>query len=129
MLGRQMLKDATNLLLALLIGITVGALCGAVILLISTHELVWNNTALHWGLLYGALIGGIGVPVAHLFLLRKVGLRRAFIPALVGSLVGGMLGAIADPFWAMVLGIAGFSTTVVLVARGKLHRWATPRSR
>ena len=62
-------------------------------------------------------VGGIGVPVAHLFLLRKVGLRRAFIPALVGTLVGGMLGAIADPFWAMVLGIAGFSTTVVLVLR------------
>ena len=44
MLGRQMLKDATNPLLALLIGIIVGALCGAVILLISTHERVWNNT-------------------------------------------------------------------------------------
>jgi hypothetical protein len=119
----QMLRDATNLLLALFIGIICGALCGVIILPISlyraTHELVWSTSVLHWGLLYGALIGVVCVPAAYLFSLRKSGFRSAFIPALAGTLAGGIFGAIANPFWAMVSGIAGFSIAVILVARRK----------
>jgi hypothetical protein len=74
---------------------------------------------LHWGLLYGALIGGFAVPIAHLFLLRKIGLKKAFVPALVGTLTGGFLGAIVNPFWAMVSGILGFSFAVIFVASRK----------
>ncbi len=117
----SMLKDATNLLLALLIGIVGGALCGGIILPISlyrsTHELMWSTSVLYWGLLYGAIIGGLGVPAAHLFLLRKIGFGKAFVPALIGTLVGGIFGSIANPFWAMVSGIVGFSIAVVFVAR------------
>jgi hypothetical protein len=127
----SMLRDATNLLLALLIGIIGGALCGAIILTISlykpTHELLWSTSVLYWGLLYGAIIGGLGVPAAHLLLLRKIGFRKAFFPALVGTLVGGIFGSIANPFWAMVSGIVGFSIAVVFVARRKTE--ALPSSR
>jgi hypothetical protein len=116
-----MLRDATNLLLALLIGIIGGAFCGALILPISlyrsTHELVWSTSVLYWGLLYGAIIGGLGVPAAHFLLLRKIGFRKAFVPALVGTLIGGIFGALANPFWAMLSGIVGFSIAVVFLAR------------
>jgi hypothetical protein len=116
-----MLKNQTNLLLAILIGIVGGAFCGAMILPISlwrtTRELEFS--VLGWGSLYGATIGAFSVSVAYLFVLRKTGLKRAFVPSLAGTLVGGFLGAIVAPFWAMVSGVLGFSFAVIWIASRK----------
>jgi hypothetical protein len=118
-----MLKNAANFLLAVLIGIVGGAFCGAIIFPISlwrtTRELNWEFSVLGWGFLYGATIGAFSVSVAYLFVLRKTGLKRAFVPSLAGTLVGGFLGAIVAPFWAMVSGILGFSFAVIWIASRK----------
>lgn len=77
----------------------------------TTRELNLESSVLRWGFLYGATVGAFSMSVAYRFVLRKTGFKRAFVPSLAGTLVGGFLGAIVAPFWAMVSGILGFSPT------------------
>ena len=118
-----MLKRAANLLLAVPIGIVGGAFCGGAILsfafLTPTNKAAywtWTPSVLRWGLLYGGLNGAVVVPVAYLVLLQKIGLKKPLLPALVSTLVGGLLGAILGPGWAVLTGILGFLAGLAFVA-------------
>jgi hypothetical protein len=105
--------------LSVLLGVICGGICGAVIL--SFGALIgrsgstgteyfgyWDASLIWLGLLYGGFFGLFVAPLAYLLLVRKLGLQKAFWPALIGTLTGGLAGAIAGPPLAVVTGISGF---------------------
>ena len=107
------------LILSVLLGILGGAILGAVILSFggfigrsgnTGEEFVgyWNIATVWLGCLYGGLFGMIAAPIAYLTLIRKIGLRKAWLPAATGTLVGGLVGAVVGPPSAAFVGVAGF---------------------
>ena len=78
--------------------------------------MTWTPSVLRWGFLYGGLIGAFVVPLAYLVLLQKIGLKKPFAPALVGTLVGGFLGATLGSGWEVLGGILGFLAGLAFVA-------------
>jgi hypothetical protein len=105
--------------LSLLLGIICGGTSGIAIL--SFGALIgrsgstgteyfgyWDSSLLFLGFLYGGLLGSLAAPLAYVLLVRKIGLRKAFWPALVGTLAGALAGAIASPPLAVLTGILGF---------------------
>jgi hypothetical protein len=106
-------------ILSVTLGIVGGGLCGAAILVFGgligrsgttgTEYLGYWDTALVWlGLLYGGFFGAFVGTVAYPLVVRKIGFRKALLPAFVGTLTGGFAGAIAGPPFAVLTGIFGF---------------------
>lgn len=117
--------------LSLLLGIVAGAICGAAILAFGdfigrsgttgTEYLgFWDPAAIPVGLFYGGLFGSIMGPLAYALVVREVGFRKAVLPALLGTIAGGFLGAMAAPPLAVVTGIWGFFAAVFWT-KGKLN--------
>jgi hypothetical protein len=104
---------------SLVLGVAGGAVCGAAILvfgaLIGRSGTTGTEYVGHWepalvqlGLLYGGLFGVFLGPIAYAIVVRKIGFRKALLPAFVGTLVGGFAGAAAGPPLAVLTGISGF---------------------
>ena len=105
--------------LSVLLGMAGGALCGVAILVFgglvgrsqtSGAEYLgyWNIAEVWLGFLYGGLFGAIVAPIAYLIMIRKIGIQRVLLPAFVGTLAGGFLGALVGPPPAVLTGIGGF---------------------
>ena len=47
------------------------------------------------------------VPIAYVTLVRKIGFRKVFLPATMGTLLGGFVGAFGGTPGAILAGIAG----------------------
>jgi hypothetical protein len=107
------------LTLSILLGTLGGAILGAVIL--SFGDLIgrsgstgaefvgyWNIDSVWLGCLYGGLFGTLAAPIAYFTLIHKIGLRKAFLPATTGTLIGGLIGALVGPPSAAFAGVAGF---------------------
>ena len=105
------------------------AVCGAAIL--SFGDLIgrsgdtgtgyvgyWNVASIWLGFLYGGILGALVTPIAYLALVRKIGFRKAFLPATIGTLMGGFVGAVVGPPLAVLTGVVGFFVTI---------RWAVHR--
>jgi hypothetical protein len=116
--GRVALK-VTLVFIAILFGIVGGALCGAAILsfgaLIGRSGSTGTEYVGYWvidlvwlGFLYGGLLGAFVTPIAYVILVKKIGFQKALIPATIGTLLGGFVGAIVGPPFAVVTGVAGF---------------------
>jgi len=114
---------ATAILLSIPLGIVGGAVYGAAIL--SFGDLIgrrgdtgtgyigyWNVASVWLGFLYGGLLGALVTPIAYLALVRKIGFRKAFLPATMGTLLGGFVGAVVGPPLAVVTGVVGFFATI-----------------
>jgi hypothetical protein len=110
---------ATAILLSIPLGIVGGGACGAAIL--SFGDLIgrsgdtgtgyvgyWNVASVWLSFLYGGLLGALVTPIAYVTLVRKVGFQKAFMPATIGTLLGGFLGALVGPPFAVLTGLAGF---------------------
>ena len=106
-------------LLSLLLGIVGGGLCGAVILVFGAfigrsgttgteHFGYWDVAIVPIGLLYGGLFGALVGPLAYALVVRTIGFQKALVPAFVGTIIGGFLGAVAGPPFAVLTGICGF---------------------
>lgn len=118
-LFRKSGKAVAEVCLSCLLGLIVGAACGAVIL--SLGDLVgrsgntgeeysghWNVDTVQLGLLYGGFFGVLVAPVAYILRVHTIGFQRAFAPALVGTLLAGCTGAFVSPPIAAISGISGF---------------------
>jgi hypothetical protein len=122
-LARPALLVVTAVLLSIPLGIVGGAVCGAAIL--SFGDLIgrsgdtgtgyigyWNVASVWLGLLYGGLLGAVVTPIAYLALVRKIGFRKAVLPATIGTLLGGFVGAVVGPPLAVLTGVLGFFVTI-----------------
>jgi hypothetical protein len=107
------------LFVSTLIGILAGAVFGSIFLSFgdligrsgnSGAEFVgsWDVADVWLGCLYGGIFGALAAPIAYLTLVRKIGLRKAFLPATAGTLIGGFIGALVGPPSAAFAGVAGF---------------------
>jgi len=52
--------------------------------------------------------GLLGTPIAYAFQIRKIGVHKALVPAVVATLTGGFAGALAEPPMTALTGITGF---------------------
>jgi len=105
------------------LGIVGGAVCGAAILSFGAligrsgstgteHVGYWVIDLVWLGFLYGGLLGAFVTPIAYVPLVRKIGFQKAFIPATIGTLFGGFVGAIVGPPFAVLTGVAGFFVAI-----------------
>jgi hypothetical protein len=122
-LGR-LANEVGGICLSLFSGIIGGAICGAAILVFgafigrsgTTGEEYfgfWDPAIIPIGLFYGGLFGAIAGLLAYPLLVRKIGFRKAILPAFLGTMVGGFLGAIAGPPFAVLMGIGGFFVALI----------------
>jgi hypothetical protein len=91
---------------AWLLGIVGGGVCGAVLTFVfGIGE--WESTPAGFssvsvycatlGLCFGSLVGALVVPLAYPWFICKIGLWKAFWPAMSGALAGGFLGFLFPP--------------------------------
>lgn len=93
------MKHVVRLIFSIALGIFGGAICGAAILsfgdligrTLSTGDHIghWSVGDLGVGAMYGAPLGAIVALIAYPILVRTIGIRRAIIPATVGTLASG----------------------------------------
>ena len=128
-----------GLLLCVLLGLAGGAICGGAILFFNAfigrsqttgaeYFGYYNPWAIVVGLMYGAPIGAIVTPLAYPLLVRRIGFQKALVPAFAGTLAGGFVGAVVGPLFAVISGVFGFFTALLL-ARLKLGTIASPSNR
>jgi hypothetical protein len=128
----QIAKEIGGNSLSLFSGIVGGAISGATILVFGAfvgrsgttgteYFGYWNPAIIPVGLFYGGLFGAIAGLFAYPFLVRQIGLRKAILPAFVGTIVGGFLGAFVGPGAAVLPGICGFFVALFWT-KIRLHR-------
>jgi hypothetical protein len=140
-IGRPKRLDLEGLVLdavlSMLAGIGAGGLCG---IAIATFASLIGHTArydarvghLDLGLIsvsfaVGMVLGAFISPIAYLTLCRKVGMGKALLPAIVGTLLGGFVGDLWDPLVAVLTGIAGFVVALSWTAyKDSASRRASP---
>jgi len=112
-------KAVGSVFLSLLLGLAGGGICGAAILVFGAfigrsgttgkeYFGYWDPAIVPIGLFYGGLLGAVVGPLAYPFLVRKIGFQKAILPAFLGTMVGGFVGAVAGPPFAVLTGICGF---------------------
>jgi len=121
---RRIGKHVVGLIFSIALGIVGGAICGAAILSFgdligrtgSTGDHVgnWSVGDLAIGAIYGAPLGAIASLIAYPILIPTIGIRRAILPATVGTLAGGFAGCvmIGAPF-GVPTGVMGFFAALV----------------
>lgn len=117
-------KHVVRLILSIALGILGGAICGAAILSFgdligrtgSTGDHIgnWSVGDLQIGAIYGAPLGAIVALIAYPILVRTIGIRRAIVPATVGTLAGGFAGCVifGAPL-GVPTGVIGFFAALV----------------
>jgi hypothetical protein len=129
---QRAVKAIGGVFLSLLLGTIGGGLCGAAIL--SFGDLIgrsgdtgseyvgyWTVDTLWLGMLYGATFGLLVGPIAYAVVVRRIGFQKAILPAFVGTIGGGFVGAIAGPPLAAITGILGFFAALAWVRIKKLR--------
>jgi len=112
-------KAVGSIFLSLLLELAGGGFCGAAILVFGAfigrsgttgteYFGYWDPAIVPIGLFYGGLLGAIVGPLAYPFLVRKIGFQKAILPAFLGTIIGGFVGAVAGPPFAVLTGICGF---------------------
>jgi len=121
---RTVPKHASRAVFSMVLGIVGGAICGAAIL--SFGALIgrsgttgeeyfgyWNIAFVWLGVMYGGPLGAFVAAVAYATLVRTIGIRRAIIPATLGTLAGGFVGSLLGPPVAVVNGVMGFFIALI----------------
>ena len=117
-------------LLSIPIGILGGGICASIILSFGAllgrsgttgTEYVgyWEPALIGLGLIYGGFFGAFIMPIAYLTHLHRTGFVRAIVPATIGTIVGGCVGALALPPLALITGCIGFFVGLIYSARKK----------
>jgi hypothetical protein len=119
-------KHTRGLIFSLALGIYGGALCGAAILSLTglagrsgttgtEYTGYWSVWEALVGCMYGAPLGAIAAPLAYLTIVRTSGFKRAFIPATLGTVLGGWAGSLLWPPLGMITGVVGFFLALLQV--------------
>jgi hypothetical protein len=113
---------ALDAVLSMLVGICAVGLCGIAIAVFASligHTMRYDARVGHLdiGLIsvsfaVGMVLGAFAGPIVYLTLCRKVGIGKAFLPAILGTLLGGFVGALWNPLVAVLTGIAGFAVAL-----------------
>ena len=121
---RRIVKHVVGLISSIALGILGGAICGAAILSFSDligrtgstgdHIGNWSVGDLEIGAIYGAPLGALVALIAYPILIRTIGIRRAILPAIVGTLAGGFAGCLMMGFpFGVPTGVIGFFAALV----------------
>ncbi len=109
------IKNKSDLPLSFLAGVIGGSLCGIILLfanqviwLNSTSGGVWDWGFLGLGILYGSFFGILMAPLGYIIFLRQIGVRKAVLPASMGTIFGGSIGAYFNLVAALIFGCLGF---------------------
>jgi hypothetical protein len=115
-------KLVLGFLISAPVGFVGGAITGAAILSFNVflgqsgttgeHFGDWNSAVLWLGAIYGAFFGFLLTPIAYVLLFRRIGFRAAWLPGVIGTLVGGLVGAFHSPVLAILFGVVGLFTGV-----------------
>jgi len=128
-LARELMKlktivlDTPNLTVLGLIG---GSICG--ILILSFNSLIgrgsttgldyigaWDWGIVGLGIMYGGSVGIFMAPLGYIVFLRKIGVRKAILPAFLGTNLGGFFGGFFGPSDAMACGVSGFLISLLVL--------------
>ena len=124
-LVRRAVQAALGLACSILAGLIGGAVCGAAIAvfagLIGTTcdpgTSCWEIEGfVPTAVIFGACVGAIVTPFAYLPLVRKIGFRRAWCPAAIGTLIGGSVGFAIFPPVVFLTGVFGFFAALCWVS-------------
>ncbi len=66
----------------------------------------WGNIGL--GIMYGGFFGLLLGPLGYFILLKNIGIKKAILPAFVGTIAGGCLGALKNISAGLLYGCVGF---------------------
>jgi len=76
----------------------------------------WSLASAEIGAIYGGFFGFFLGPLAYVFLVRSIPFKKALVPATLGTLLGGFIGAITGgPPIAVLTGAGGFFVALSLV--------------
>ena len=126
-------QSSNDFLKSLPFGAIGGAVCGVVIFSFaslighsgttgSQYVGAWNWGAIVLGVMYGGFFGLLMGPLGYIIFFRQIGLNKAIIPAGIGTIVGGCIGALNHIAAALFYGCIGFFLslfTVWLISRIK----------
>ena len=79
-------------LISWLLGIVGGGLCGAATWpFFDRLDPISFESSAYFGAYIGAILGAFVTPFAYPYLIRRIGVRKAFLPSMIGTLLGGFL--------------------------------------
>lgn len=117
-------KHVMGLIFSVALGICGGGICGATI--VSFGDLIgrscstgdhlgnWSVGAPLVGAMFGAPLGAIVAHIAYPTLVRTIGIKRAILPATLGTLLGGFAGCLVYcTNLAVLTGVIGFFVALV----------------
>lgn len=111
-------QPSDDLLLSLPFGAIGGAMCGTVIFSFASltgntgdtgsYVGAWDWGVLGLGIMYGGFFGILMGPLGYIIFLRNIGIKKAILPAAIGTIVGGCFGALNHIAAALFYGCLGF---------------------
>jgi len=118
--------NTPDLPLSFALGVIGGSICG--ILILSFNTLIgrggttgsdfigaWDWGIVGLGIMYGSFFGIALAPLGYIVFLRKIGVRKAILPAFLGTILGGFFGGLFGPSDAMVCGFSGFLISLLVL--------------
>ena len=76
-------------LISWLLGVVGGFLCGGATWAFFDRDPISFESRVLFGAYVGAILGAFITPFAYPYLIRKIGVRKAFLPTMIGTLIGG----------------------------------------
>lgn len=118
-------QPSDDLLLSSPFGAIGGAVCGTVIwsfaaLTGNSGDTgagigTWDWGVIGLGIMYGGFFGILLGPLGYIIFLRNIGLKKAILPAAMGTIVGGCLGALKHIAAGLIYGCIGFFIALVVL--------------
>lgn len=110
-------------------GLFGGFVCGYIILSFgmligrsgttgSEYPGYWTPAVWFDALIYGGLIGAIMLPLAYVTVLQKAEPTKSWVLIVLGTILGGAVGALISPPLAVVVGVISFFIICHLIASG-----------
>ena len=123
---KEIYWNTPDLTLSFELGVVGGSICG--ILILSFNSLIgrsgttgseyigaWDWGVVGLGIMYGGFFGILIAPLGYIVFLREIGVRKAILPAFLGTILGGFFGSFFGPSDAMAFGLSGFLISLLVL--------------